>query len=129
MFQMSDGAEEVLFRLQTEKFIPIVAHPERYVKIIERPQRILNFIRYGGLLQVNAGSIVGHFGKEIQKLAIKLLEKELVHFIASDSHSPNSRQFILKPVYEFLQDKISKEYLQKLLYDHPQMIIDKIKSL
>ena len=117
MFQMPDGAEEVLFRLAAEKFIPIVAHPERYVKIIERPRRILNFIRYGGLLQVNGGSIIGHFGKEIQKLAIQLLEKELVHFIASDSHSPKSRQFILKPVYEFLQDKIPTDYLEKLLYD------------
>ena len=125
MFQMPDGAEEVLFRLVAEKYIPIVAHPERYVKIIEQPRRILNFIRYGGLLQVNGGSIIGIFGKEIQKLTMQLLEQELVHFIASDSHSPKSRQFILKPVYEFLQDKISGDYLEKLLYVHPQMIINK----
>ena len=56
---------------------------------------------------------------------MQLLEQELIHFIASDSHSPQSRQFILKPVYEFLQDKISKEYLEKLFYVHPQMIINK----
>jgi protein-tyrosine phosphatase len=125
MFQMPDGAEEVLFRLVAEKYIPIVAHPERYVKIVEKPRRILNFIRYGGLLQVNGGSILGHFGKEIQKLSIQLLEQELIHFIASDSHSATSRQFVLKAVYEFLQDKISQEYLDKLLYLHPRMIIDK----
>jgi len=124
MFQMPDGAEEVLFKLAAEKYIPIVAHPERYVKIVERPRRILNFIRFGGLLQVNGGSILGHFGKEIQKVALQLLEQELVHFIASDAHSPKIRQYVLKPVYEFLQDKIPEDYLKRLLFDHQKMILD-----
>ncbi|UCF65549.1 MAG: hypothetical protein JSW33_06870 [bacterium] len=124
MFQMPDGAEEVLFKLAADKYIPIVAHPERYVKIVERPRRILNFIRFGGLLQVNGGSILGHFGKDIQKVALQLLERELVHFIASDAHSPRVRQYVLKPVYEFLQNKISEDYLNKVLFVHQKMIID-----
>ena len=125
MFQMPDGAEEVLFKLVADKYIPIVAHPERYVKILERPRRILNFIRFGGLLQVNGGSILGHFGKDIQKLALQLLEQELVHFIASDAHSPKSRQFVLKAIAEFLQDKVPQDYLNRLLFENQKMILEK----
>jgi protein-tyrosine phosphatase len=123
MFQMPDGAEEILFKLTAENFIPIVAHPERYIKILEKPRRLNNFIRFGGLLQVNGGSILGHFGKDVQKLAIQILEQQLVHFIASDAHSPKGRSFVLKQVYKFMQDRLPEDYLRRLLFENQQQII------
>jgi protein-tyrosine phosphatase len=128
MFQMPDGAEEVLFKLTAENYIPIVAHPERYIKILEKPKRLQNFIKFGGLLQVNGGSILGHFGKDVQKFAVQILEQQLVHFVASDAHSPQSRPFVLKSVYKFLQDKLPEEYLKEVLFVNQEHIIRK-KSL
>ncbi len=127
MFQMPDGVEDVLFRLSVENYIPIVAHPERYNAIIERPQKALDFIRYGGLLQLNGGSVLGHFGREVQKVSIQLLEDWVVHFIGSDAHSPDSRTFVLQDVYSFLKDKFSESYLNQLLYKNPQKIIDEVR--
>jgi protein-tyrosine phosphatase len=123
MFQMPDGAEDILFKLTAEKYIPIVAHPERYVKILEKPRRLHNFIRFGGLLQVNGGSILGHFGKDVQKLALQMLEQQMVHFIASDAHSPKGRSFVLKQVHNLLRDQLPEEYLQQLLFENQQQII------
>lgn len=125
MFQMPDGAEEVLFRLTAENYIPIVSHAERYVLVIDRPRNILNFIKYGGLIQINGGSLLGHFGKNIQKTALQLLEWRLVHFVASDAHSPRSRAFVLADVYKFLQNKIENNYLEELLFINPMRIIKK----
>ena len=123
MFQMPDGAEEILFKLTTEDYIPIVAHPERYIKILEKPRRLNNFIRFGGLLQVNGGSVLGHFGKDVQKFAMQILEQQLVHFIASDAHTPKGRSFVLKQVYKLLQGQIPEDYLKKLLLENQQQII------
>ncbi len=127
MFQMPDGAEEVLFRLTAENFIPVIAHPERYVMVIGRPGKVQNFLRFGGLLQLNGGSILGHFGKDIQKTAMQLLEKQFVHFIASDAHSSGERRFVLREVYTFLQNKIHPEYLNEILYQNQQKIIEKTR--
>jgi protein-tyrosine phosphatase len=126
MFQMPEGAEDVLFRLTAEKYIPIIAHPERYAVIIDRPQRIENFIKFGGILQLNGGSVLGHFGKDIQKLALLLLENQWIHFIASDAHAPNGRTFILRKVYEQLKEKLPEEYLQNILFNHQKQIIDRL---
>ncbi len=125
MFQMPEGVEEVLFRLSAENFIPVVAHPERYSAVVERWERTVNFIKYGALLQVNGGSILGIFGKEIQKVSMTLLEQNLVHFIASDAHSPNGRKFVMGEVREFLKDKIPSAYLKELLSENQQKVIDK----
>lgn len=127
MFQMPEGVEEVLFRLSVDKYIPIVAHPERYNAVLEKPERAVNFVRYGGLLQVNAGSVLGHFGKLVQKVSLNLLRKRMVHFIASDAHSPQSRTFLLREVYDFLQNELPADYIEELLFSNARNIIDEVR--
>jgi protein-tyrosine phosphatase len=127
MFQMPAGLEEVLFEISINNLIPIVAHPERYSGVLEKPSRALKFIRHGGLLQVNAGSIMGHFGKETQKLGMNLLDQQVVHFIASDAHAPDGRTFILRKTYEYLRSYLPEDYLEELFYKNPRNIIDEVK--
>lgn len=124
MYQMPSGAEEVLFRLKADNYIPVVAHAERYVAIIKNRRRITNFIKYGGLLQLNAGSILGYFGKDIQKTAFYLLNNRLVHFVASDAHCPKTRPFLLQKASEFLKNRIPFDYIEQLVYGNPKKIID-----
>jgi len=126
MFQITEGVEEVLFRLSVDGYIPVVAHPERYNSVITEPESALEFIRFGGLLQINAGSVLGHFGKNVQKIAMNLLEQQVVHFIASDAHSPEGRTFVLKETLEVLKDHLPESYLKKLFYENPRCIIDEI---
>ena len=104
-----------------------MSHPERYTLIIDRPRKARVFNKFGGLLQINGGSVLGHFGKEIQRTSLALLEQRLVHFIASDAHLPNGRTFILKQVYEFLKNDFEQEYLNELLFKNPLKIIQKVR--
>jgi protein-tyrosine phosphatase len=114
MFQMPNNVEEVLFNLSVNNYIPIVAHPARYKSLTSQPNRALDFVQYGGLLQLNGGSILGHFGKEAQKLALSFLDQRIIHFIASDAHSPVGRGFVLDEVYEFLKDRYPSSYLEEI---------------
>lgn len=124
LYLMPVGVEETLFNLRMEGFIPVIAHPERYSALHQKPEKILNFIRLGGLLQVNAGSALGGFGRTVQKIALWLLENQYAHFLASDAHSPRGRGFKLAETLKELEKNLDKTYLQKLVQDHPQKIIN-----
>ncbi|GAB4380382.1 MAG: tyrosine-protein phosphatase [Calditrichia bacterium] len=127
MFQHPSGAEEALFQLSASNYIPILAHPERYSLLLEKPEKAQEFIKYGAFIQLNGGSVLGHFGRQVQKVALELLEKRQVHFIASDAHTPNDRSFVLKDVFNFLKDTLPSDYLQDLLYANPRKIIDQVR--
>lgn len=79
--------EEILYQLMLKGFIPIIAHPERYLYIKKDPQKLFRLVEKGALVQCNAGSFLGHFGDSIKKCAVSLLKHNLVHVIGSDSHS------------------------------------------
>jgi protein-tyrosine phosphatase len=79
---------QALFALQTKGYIPILAHPERYnsLKTIEEVKKIK---RKGAMLQLNALSIVGFYGKETQKKARLWLTNGLYDFVCTDAHNVN----------------------------------------
>ncbi|MEG1142823.1 MAG: CpsB/CapC family capsule biosynthesis tyrosine phosphatase, partial [Clostridia bacterium] len=80
-----------IYELQLKGIIPIMAHPERYIPFIKHPILINKFIKEGFLFQLNAGSLVGAFGKEVKKLAEILVENKVYSFIGSDGHRDEKR--------------------------------------
>ena len=124
MILMPSGAEQAIFELAMEKFQPIVAHPERYSSVMEKPERALKFIRHGALLQVNTGSILGKFGKTVQRAAMWLLEEQLVHFVASDAHTPRGRTFKLAETAKFLQSHLDQSYIDQLVRSNPAAVLE-----
>ncbi|WP_026907575.1 tyrosine-protein phosphatase [Paucisalibacillus globulus] len=105
-------AEQMLFEIQVAGYTPIIVHPERNRQIAENPSILYNLVQKGSLTQLTAASIVGKFGKAIQKLSYQLIESNLTHFIASDAHNTTSRGFRLKEAYE----KICKRYGDETFY-------------
>ena len=45
----------------------------------------------GALVQVNAATLDGRIGSSARACATKLVERELVHLLASDAHAPSIR--------------------------------------
>jgi tyrosine-protein phosphatase YwqE len=78
--------EQVLFKLRSEGYKPVLAHPERYQYLAEDPSLVHRYIELGASLQVNAGSLAGHYGKHVQRFAEDLVVKRLVSLIGSDIH-------------------------------------------
>jgi len=69
---------------------PILAHPERYTFLHKDYSQYRRYKEMGVLFQLNMLSLGTYYGKTVQKTAYKLLENNLVEFIASDIH--NTRQ-------------------------------------
>ncbi|UOR11303.1 tyrosine-protein phosphatase [Halobacillus amylolyticus] len=100
----------LLFSLQVEGYRPILVHPERNQQIVEQPNLLYSLVRKGAFTQVAAGSLLGGNGKKAKKLSYQLIEANLVHLIALESHNPQG--FTIKEAYRQLR----KKYGQSMVY-------------
>jgi protein-tyrosine phosphatase len=79
-------------RLRRNGIVPVIAHPERNPSIQERPADLEGAVRAGAVVQLTAASVDGRLGRACARCARTLLDLELAHLIASDAHSPGTRQ-------------------------------------
>lgn len=117
-FQPPINLTEILFKLQTRAYKPILAHPERYAFYHSKDLEQYKDLKSRGCrFQLNMLSIVGHYGPGMQKTALQLLEKGLIDFISSDAHR-----------LEHLE-KISKIKLNKKQVQWLKPVIENSKNL
>src|SRR5438034_11077622 len=88
--------------MQAAGMTPIITHPERNMLLQKRLDKLETWVESGCLLQVTALSFVGRFGKQAKVFADRLLERGLVHIVASDAHDMKYRPPSLKEAYEYL---------------------------
>lgn len=105
-------------------FIPIVAHVERYEISRTDPRLVEELLEIGALLQLNADSVMGTNGFGIKRFCHKLLQQEMVHFIASDSHGIKHRPPLLRECFLRVHKKYGQEYAAALFYDNAQAVIE-----
>lgn len=74
----------VLERIKAKGYYPVLAHPERYVYMGEADYRKLKEI--GVELQLNLFSLVGGYGKDVERKANRLLKNGIYDMIGSDLH-------------------------------------------
>ena len=116
--------EKIIFSLIVENLYPILAHPERSLTKDKDFERIEKMTRSGALIQLNAGSITGDFGKKVQKVSEKLLEKDIVDFVASDTHNLNSRPIIvMAEAFRIIERLLGEQKAMKLFKENPQKVL------
>lgn len=106
------NANELLFQLQTKGYRPILAHPERY-GYLRGDQDLKQYERLkerGCLLQLNLLSLVGYYGPDVKKRAIRMIEADLFDLAGTDLHNERHAQGLR----ELLEDYRAT----KLLADH-----------
>ncbi len=94
------GVKDEIFSLKLNGITPIISHPERNSAIQHDTDILYELIRMGALSQVTAMSITGDFGEMALQCSERLLKHRLVHIIASDAHSSDSRPPILSQAVE-----------------------------
>lgn len=119
--------DSVIEDLITAKYVPVIAHPERYGIVKENPNVAVEWVKKGALLQSNYGSITEKYGKEAKQILIKLLEANAVHFLGTDAHRPESIYTQMDELISEYEKIISKEKLEELTTINPQKIINKEK--
>lgn len=101
---------DYIFQLRTRGYKPILAHPERYLYLEQRDYERLR--EFGCVFQLNALSVLGHYGSPVKKQAFALLKKGWIEFLGTDMHHIAHAKS--------LQEAVKKNRsLQKLLHSYP----------
>lgn len=104
----SDGvpryAQQLMYDLQRAGYIPIIVHPERNRDFLRNPKLLYTLVQNGALTQVTAASLLGKFGKEMEKFSEQMIQSNLTHFIASDAHNVTSRNNVLADALDYVKE-------------------------
>lgn len=108
--------------------IPIVAHIERYQALENNEKYLKEIISMGCYTQVNSSNILkpkffNDKNRVLKKRVKYFLERDLVHFIASDMHNLSKRPPYMKDAYEIISKKYGKKKARELFVDNPSRII------
>ena len=93
-----NNLKEIIFEIQTNGYIPVIAHPERYLYYSKNYKRIYEFKKLGCMLQLNLLALTGYYGNEVLKFSEKILTNELYDFCGSDTHNMRHLQHFNKKI-------------------------------
>ena len=111
--------EDLFYNLQLEGYTPIIAHAERYDYVKKDPDYLAQFIQKGALVQVNYSSI-----KTDPETVKTLLEKNMVHILATDAHQSEWRKPDIREYINLYKEIIGDENFIKLSMTNPKKVIE-----
>lgn len=96
------------------RYIPIIAHVERYKNVMDNPQNLKELKNAGALLQMNHASVKRH---------LKLIKNGDIDFLATDCHDAGHRTPEIKESLQHLGTICDSAQIKKMLVDNPECIL------
>lgn len=86
--------KEFIFLATTRGYKLILAHPERYLYMQHNVDKVQDLIDRGVLMQMNISSVTGYYSRPVQQMAFKLIDRGMIHWLASDCHHLQQMQLM-----------------------------------
>lgn len=116
--------EAILHEAQVAGWRPILAHPEMIVGLADPLDRLQRICETGVLTQVTAMSVTGEFGSAARRRSETMIDRGLVHFVASDAHGTDWRPPGLAAAHRVLVAKWGEEMARRLTHDNPLAVLE-----
>ncbi|MCU1222944.1 MAG: Protein-tyrosine-phosphatase [Edaphobacter sp.] len=118
-YSLPRGMTEILYELRLAGLTPILTHPERNPTLQADEARMLDWLRGGLLIQITAGSLLGHMGKKAERMSHQLLANRWVHFLATDAHNTTSRPPRMHDAFDIVAQRYGPDYAHLLCVSNP----------
>lgn len=105
---------DIIFKLNANDYIPVLAHPERYLYLQNDFNDYTRLKKYGCLFQINLLSANGFYGPAVTKSLNYLIKKGLVDFVGSDFHKMRQINAMKNKI------KVSTRDLEKVILKNNQ---------
>jgi len=109
--KIPNGLGELMYELSVLGLVPIIAHPERNTAIAREPRLLEELVEGGAVAQVTTHSLLGGFGRGVEKTAWTLCRRGLIHFVSSDAHHTERRGFRLNEAYDAVRKRLGESYV------------------
>lgn len=115
--------DRVLAQLKRQGITPVIAHPERYQTLWKSPKRLEQMVDAGAMTLLDAGALVGKYGKTPERVARHLLEEGLYHAACSDAHRTEDLDSLQQAMTWITQEYGTSE-LEALFVTGPTQILE-----
>ena len=107
---------------------PVVAHIERYHCLENDEDKVSELINMGCYMQVNSSNVLkpklfGDRYKFMKKRVQFFLERDLVHFVASDMHNLDDRPPYMQKAYQIVAKKYGAERAEELFKINQEILL------
>lgn len=110
-------------KLLNQDYRIVLAHPERYIFLQKDPELAYYLEEQGCVLQLNAGSIAGDFGRNCEELSWQFLRDGIAGAVATDTHDRKYRSPDIRNVVRLLTQELGPVETKLLLSENPSRIL------
>jgi protein-tyrosine phosphatase len=118
------GASALIHELVLAGWMPVVAHPEFIPFLAEDLDLMDELVVMGARAQATAMSVTGKFGRRIQANVREMIDRGLVHFVASDTHSSTWRPPGLSEAHDEITRRWGRAAADRLTSYLPAALIE-----
>jgi tyrosine-protein phosphatase YwqE len=113
--------ENQLFQIRTSGYMPVMAHPERYVAV-QRDVSLAERLGRHAAMQIDLGALDGAHGKAEMKTARRLVLDGLAHLGASDIHRPEDQASVAAGM-AWIKKQRGPSVLDQMLDENPRRVL------
>jgi len=114
---------EIMDRLRNQGMTPVITHPERNALLRQRTDAMAEWVASGVRIQITAQSLLGDFGRHARDFCKLLLDRRLVHFVASDAHDCQRRPPVLDQARLWITEEYGETLAETLLVTNPRAVL------
>src|SRR6202000_2615080 len=109
-FGLPPPLTDPFYQFQIAGIPPILTHPERNPTLQRDTARLTDWLRNGLLVQVTAGSVLGHMGRDAEHRSARAPAHRWVHFLATDAHNTASRPPEMRAAHDLVAHRYGASY-------------------
>ncbi len=101
----------------------VVSHVERIASFVAQRRMLLKWMDHRAHLQITASSLVGDFGRDVQRTAWSLLSSGWVTLVATDSHGVDFRPPRMASAFDRISTRLGKGIAHQVCIENPSRVL------